>query len=588
LLLGLLPNAACTITDGVDATTGNPAGSLQTSYETAVNLLTLAQGTSTFSSPSFTIATPPGAIKGATFTLDDEAQIAALLDVGGQAVTSANLINDSTSTTIPLYSETLSCGPLVLLTPTCSTNFTTHAVAVPPSDLISGDSYHIDLTTQFTSTLIQAALGAVTVNYDTVGLIADDGTATGGPPLVETLEPVGITDTKAELNASINPEGLPSTYHFDFGTSTSYGTILPVPDAPAGSGVLPIQVFLPVTGLTACTVYHYRIFASNSAGGAHGDDASFETNCAPSATTLPVGPISATTADLNGSVTPNGPATTYLYEYGTSASTLTTTTPVRSAGDGDMAIQPLTEPISGLVPSTTYFVQILASNSLGTTAGGVVSFTTPPQSGPGPTGPAGATGPIGPVGLTGATGAVGAAGAAGAVGPAGAAGAPGAAGAAGPAGPIGPPGPVTAASHVATTVIVNNGSNKALLRISTSNVQAGTQGRRKGQVRLTIFCKSITGQDCAGTVKLRTIDKINPSSLGRHLTPTRVTFITFAYQLAKGKLGVAIGQLSPEKLALITQRKSVAVDIDVQVTDAGGNRQVIVQPGHLEAVKSPV
>jgi hypothetical protein len=137
-------------------------------------------------------------------------------------------------------------------------------------------------------------------------------------------------------------------------------------------------------------------------------------------------------------------------------------------------------------------------------------------------------------------------------------------------------------------VIVENGSSKALLRITTSDVQAGTQGRRKGQVRLSIFCKSITGQDCAGTVKLRTINPINPSSLGKQLTPTRVTFITFAYQLAKGKLGVAIGQLSPEKLDLISERKREAVDIDVQVTDAGGNRQVIEQPGELIAVKSPV
>src|SRR5665811_394809 len=53
LVLDLLQNAVCTITNGVDATTGNPAGSLETTYETAVNLLGLATGTSTFTSPSF-------------------------------------------------------------------------------------------------------------------------------------------------------------------------------------------------------------------------------------------------------------------------------------------------------------------------------------------------------------------------------------------------------------------------------------------------------------------------------------------------------------------------------------------------------
>ncbi|HEY5198204.1 MAG TPA: hypothetical protein VIJ51_14375 [Solirubrobacteraceae bacterium] len=577
-LLFILPNALCTITNGVDATTGNPAGSLESTYETAANVLDLATGTSTFSSPSFTVTGPVAA---ASFTLDDQAQIAALLDIGGSATTTANLIDETTSTTTQLYNETLSCGPLFLVTKTCATGFTTHASIVPTGDVIAGHSYHIDLTTVFTSTLLQAALGSVTVNYDNVGLKIADGTPTGGPPQVETLEADGITSNKAEINALVNPEGLPTTYHFDFGTTTAYGTTVPIPDAPAGSGSIPVEVFVPVTGLAACTTYHFRIFASNSSGGAHGDDATFNTNCAPSATTLPVGPISATTADLNGSVTPNGPATTYFYEYGTSATSLTVST-TRSAGDGDMAVQPLTEPVGGLTPSTTYFVQLVANNALGTTLGGVVTFTTPPQSGPGP------TGPVGPVGLTGPTGAPGAAGAAGPVGPAGAAGAVGPAGAAGAAGATGPPGPVTAASKAPTTVIIQNGSSKGLLRISTTNVQVGTTGRRKGQVRLSIFCKSITGQDCAGTVKLRTINKINPSTLGKHATLARVTFITFAYQLAKGKLGVAIGQLSPEKLTRIEQLKSVPVDIDVQVTDAGGNRQVIVQPGRLTAVKSPV
>jgi hypothetical protein len=560
LLFGLLPNAACTVTNGVDATTGNPAGSLETSYETAVNLLTLAQGTSTFSSPSFTVTGP---VMGASFTLDDQAQIAALLDVGGSAVTTANLVDETTGTTTLVYSETLSCGPLFLVTKTCATGFTTNAVAVPTADVVAGDSYHIDLTTVFTSSLIQAALGSITVNYDNVGLTVNDGTPTGGPPEVETLDADGITANKAEINALVNPEGLPSTYHFDFGTSTSYGTVVPIPDAPAGSGTIPVEVFVPVTGLTSCTTYHYRIFASNSSGGAHGDDATFNTNCAPAATTLPAGPLSATTADFNGSVTPNGPPTTYFYEWGTTTA-YGTVTPTVSAGDGDMVIQPLTTPIAGLTPSTTYHYQLVATNSLGTTQGGDQSFTTPPQSGPGPTGPAGTNGTNGTNG---------------AVGPAGA---PGAAGA------QGPPGLTTAASTAPTTVIINNGSSKGLLRISTSTVQAGTQGRRKGQVRLSIFCKSITGQDCSGTVKIRTINPINPSSLGKHLTPVRVTFITFAYQLAKGKLGVAIGQLSPEKLALITERKTEAVNISVQVSDAGGNRQIIVEAGHLVAVKSPV
>ncbi len=586
-ILGILQNALCTVTNGVSATTGNPPGSLETTYETAVGLLGVLQvtsGKSTFSSPSFTLAGTAATIKGGTLTFDDMAEIQALLDIGGQATVQETLVNQTTGGTFSLPEETLTCGPIILFNSPCNTNFTTHAVAVPGGDLIAGDSYRIDLTTKFTSTLLQAALGNIAVYYDNVGLVVDDGTQTGGPPLVETLEADGITADKAEINASINPEGLPTTYHFDFGTTTAYGTFVPAVDATAGSGLLPVEVFQPVTGLTPCTTYHYRIFASNSAGGAHGDDATFETNCMPSATTLPVAPISATTGDFNGSVNPNGQATTYFYNYGTTTA-YGSVTPVRSVGNGNMAIQPLTEPVSGLTPQTTYHVQIVATNSLGTATGSDVTFTTPPQSGPGPVGP---QGPVGTTGAQGVTGTPGPAGANGTNGTNGANGAQGIPGIPGAPGAQGAPGLNTAASKAPTTVIIQNGSSKALLKISTTNVLAGTQGRRKGQIRLQIFCKTITGQDCAGTVKLRTINKINPSSLGKQLTPTRVTFITFAYQLGKGKKGVAIGQLSPEKLTRIMQLKSVPIDILVQVSDAGGNRQVIVQPGHLVATAHPV
>ncbi len=41
---------------------------------------------------------------------------------------------------------------------------------------------------------------------------------------------------RATLHASLNPNGSDATYHFEYGTSSAYGTSLPVPDADAGSG----------------------------------------------------------------------------------------------------------------------------------------------------------------------------------------------------------------------------------------------------------------------------------------------------------------------------------------------------------------
>jgi predicted lipoprotein with Yx(FWY)xxD motif len=57
-----------------------------------------------------------------------------------------------------------------------------------------------------------------------------------------------------------------TTYHFEYGTTTAYGTSVPVPDAEAGSG-LSTQVAQQISGLAANTTYHYRLVSTNSVEG---------------------------------------------------------------------------------------------------------------------------------------------------------------------------------------------------------------------------------------------------------------------------------------------------------------------------------
>ncbi len=113
----------------------------------------------------------------------------------------------------------------------------------------------------------------------------------------------------------------------------------------------------------------------------------------------------------------------------------------------------------------------------------------------------------------------------------------------------------------------------------------GQRGRRRGQIRLRIFCRTITGQNCAGTVKLRTRGKINPSSIpGRKRPARKVTFATFEYQLAVGKAGVAISQIQPEKLDLLKRIKRTSIDILVTVAVADAD-QTIQRAGSLILAK---
>jgi hypothetical protein len=98
------------------------------------------------------------------------------------------------------------------------------------------------------------------------------------PPAVVTGAASSVTATGATLNGTVNPNSLATTYHFEYGTTTSYGTSIPVPDGSAGSGSSAVAKAEPIGGLSASTLYHFRLVATNSAGTTNGADASFTTS----------------------------------------------------------------------------------------------------------------------------------------------------------------------------------------------------------------------------------------------------------------------------------------------------------------------
>jgi len=99
------------------------------------------------------------------------------------------------------------------------------------------------------------------------------------PPHVYAItEPAtGVKATAGQLNGTVNPEGLETTYHFEYGTTTSYGTKVPVPDAKVGSGTSNQTVSQSITGLQMEATYHYRLVATNSTGTTDGEDHVFVT-----------------------------------------------------------------------------------------------------------------------------------------------------------------------------------------------------------------------------------------------------------------------------------------------------------------------
>jgi hypothetical protein len=133
-----------------------------------------------------------------------------------------------------------------------------------------------------------------------------------------------------------------------------------------------------VSSLAPGTTYHYRLVGINGAGTALGADLTFATPVvsAPAVTTLAASGITATSATLNGTVNPNGGATTAWFQYGltTSYGSFTTTTNLAAT----YTTFSLSNLIGSLAPGTTYHFQIVASNSVSTTLGADLTFTTGP------------------------------------------------------------------------------------------------------------------------------------------------------------------------------------------------------------------
>ena len=148
--------------------------------------------------------------------------------------------------------------------------------------------------------------------------------------------PVGsVGPTSATVSGTVNPGGQATTWHVEYGTSTSYGS--QSASASVGSGSANVAVSRSLSGLAAGTTYHYRVVATNGAGTSRGADGIFTTLSAPAVVTGAATAVTPTTATLNGTVDPNGRATTWYFEYGTSTS-YGTKTAVKDAGSGGSAV----------------------------------------------------------------------------------------------------------------------------------------------------------------------------------------------------------------------------------------------------------
>ena len=111
------------------------------------------------------------------------------------------------------------------------------------------------------------------------GALCDAGAVEVSPPAATSGAASAITDAAVTLGGAVTPGELPTTYHFDYGKTTAYGS--QTPSASAGSGAATGPVSADVTSLEPNTTYHYRLVATNPDATATGEDATFTTQPPP-------------------------------------------------------------------------------------------------------------------------------------------------------------------------------------------------------------------------------------------------------------------------------------------------------------------
>ena len=242
-------------------------------------------------------------------------------------------------------------------------------------------------------------------------------------PDVTTRTAAKVRGTSAVLRGTVNGDGKPVSYHFEWGETELYGGLAAalkgckgqrskkkrgacaaharrlsapvVKSAGAGEG----KVAVTLTGLKPGATYYFRLVGENENGSNCGVGRAFTTLpgvgsgtglAASVACQLPppavdgesVAEVGSVAASLQAQINPLGHEASYQFQYGaescqTSPGSCTSVPqpPVDvGGGESDVAVSVR---VGGLKPGATYYYRVIATSSLGTTKGTEHTFTTP-------------------------------------------------------------------------------------------------------------------------------------------------------------------------------------------------------------------
>jgi hypothetical protein len=205
----------------------------------------------------------------------------------------------------------------------------------------------------------------------------------GYPPSATTLGVTNSKSTGVRLNGIVNPGGISTTVTFEYGTTTSNDSTITAYQSPVTGNSI-VDVSADISGLEPCTTYHFRVKAENGFATSCGPDTTFYTSELLTLTTTSISGITATTAISGGNIISEGCSDitdrgieSYRIILGIRGRGMSgmIRTDWKRTHDGT-GTGSFTSNLTGLLPSTTYYVLSYATNSAGTAYGNTISFKT--------------------------------------------------------------------------------------------------------------------------------------------------------------------------------------------------------------------
>lgn len=204
--------------------------------------------------------------------------------------------------------------------------------------------------------------------------------------IVSTEAPTNIKGTSATLNGTVNTQGTAGTFWFEYGTTTSYGTKVPLTAGPLAAGSTAVLKSASVTGLLPDTDYHYRIVATNGGGTTEGGDFTFHTGPHPKILDQPddvlagIGEIASFMVQSSGTL--SGTPVTYAWlknSVGTALGKQATYTipKVALSHGGSYAVRVTKAPDSVLSTAAKLGVISLADTDVSANEGATITLTLP-------------------------------------------------------------------------------------------------------------------------------------------------------------------------------------------------------------------